>query len=471
MQELKNLSYEYIQKVCNQIRWKKVHDNISEELLNHIEDQKFAFMAMGQNENEAEKNAISQMGDAVIIGQQLDRTHRPKAEWGIFLLVVICILIGLVAQYIISANSLKNGWSSKEYFWDYLKVLPLGISLMLGAYYADYSIIGKYHKIIYGAVLSFCILLFSVNSFHIYGTYRHVFYFSLILITLFAGITYSQRNRGFSGIIYCGVIGIITNAVFAYASSILSVFIFTFSAGMILTAAISRNWFKTKKKQGLLLVWLPIASLFLCVFYYSRDRLEVLFNSNENSAYRWVLLTIRNILKESHFIGQGDLPLENSTMIEKSLPLWYNDYSFVYFIHKFGWIVGLATVILVVFLILRLFLVVRKQRSELGFIVALAVALTISFQCVIFLLCNLGGVASGGCPLPILSPGRMSFLLNMLLLGLLLSTYRNNEVVRDPFKTNREKGLLEEVKNLFSSIRIGNWELSFKKVNRQRKNF
>lgn len=466
MPELKDISYEYIQMVCDQIRWKKVHNNISEELLNHIEDQKWAFMMAGQDENEAEKNAISQMGDAVMIGQQLDRTHRPKIEWSIFLLVGICILMGLIAQYIISVNSLKSGWVSKEYFWDYLKVLPIGIGLLLGAYYADYSIVGKYPKIIYGTVLGFCILLFSVNSLLIYGTYRHVFYFSLILITLYAGIAYSQRNRGFGGILYCGVIGIITNAVFVYASSILSVFIFTLSAGMILTAAINRNWYKTKKKQGLLLVWLPIATFFLCVLYFSRDRLEILFNSNENSAYRWVFFTIRNILKESHFIGQGNLSAGMNTEVERFLPLWHNDYSLVYFIHKFGWVVGLLIVIIVAFLIARLFLVVVKQRSELGFILSLAVALTISFQCVIFLLCNLGGIASGGCPLPILSQGRMSFLLNMALLGLLLSTYRNNEVVRDPIKRNRETGHVEEVKKLFSSIRIGKWELSLKKVNR-----
>lgn len=56
---------EYIHSVCNQVKWKKSHVYISNELENHIIDQKNAFISQGLNEDKAIENAITEMGDPV----------------------------------------------------------------------------------------------------------------------------------------------------------------------------------------------------------------------------------------------------------------------------------------------------------------------------------------------------------------------------------------------------------------------
>lgn len=67
---------EYLNDVCNQIRWKKAHYIICEELENHIIDQKAAFVQMGMDEETATDKAIKEMGDPILVGSELDQTHR-----------------------------------------------------------------------------------------------------------------------------------------------------------------------------------------------------------------------------------------------------------------------------------------------------------------------------------------------------------------------------------------------------------
>ena len=69
---------EYLEAVRQQIRWKKVQSLVLEEIKSHIIDQKDAFISDGLNEEEATDKAIAEMGDPNVVGEQLDRAHRPR---------------------------------------------------------------------------------------------------------------------------------------------------------------------------------------------------------------------------------------------------------------------------------------------------------------------------------------------------------------------------------------------------------
>ena len=84
---------EYLETVRLQIRWKKAQSPVLEEINNHIIDQKDAFVSDGLNEEEATDKAIAEMGDPIVVGEQLDRTHRPRLiGLGIGILLVLGIL-------------------------------------------------------------------------------------------------------------------------------------------------------------------------------------------------------------------------------------------------------------------------------------------------------------------------------------------------------------------------------------------
>lgn len=464
---------EFITKVCEQIRWKKTHNSISEELLNHMEDQKEAFVRRGQKEEEAEKNAILQMGDAVAVGQQLDRTHRPNPDWGVFILVFLCVLVSVALRYFISLNNGENGGQAIGYFYSYLKVLPFGMAAMIGMYFADYSLIGKYPKSLYGVALAVTLLLFNFAP-QLNYVYIHVFYCAVLLIPLYAGFVYSQRGKGYLGLVYCGAVGVISCIVFEWGPSIVSVWMFSISGAVILTAGIKKDWFQVRKKYALGLVWGPVLFVIMAPFILCFRRFKCMFSTEgDEYGYSYVLKMIREFLSNSKLLGRGDLPsfitqenfdVVNGRGIEGVLPSWQNDYCLTYMIHKFGWFTAVMVIALVVFLLIRLYKIVNKQSSQLGYIVALGVAMTIVSQCIIFLLANLGICGWHSHPLPLISPGDISLIVNMGLMGLILSVYRNNSIVRDRIIQIKSVGNFNGSNVEQHSLQLGKWQLTIRKL-------
>ena len=72
---------EFINKVCQEIKYEPVKKGISEELTSHIQDIKEEYINKGIQEKEAEEKAVSQMGIAEDIGRNGDDTHHhPRIE-------------------------------------------------------------------------------------------------------------------------------------------------------------------------------------------------------------------------------------------------------------------------------------------------------------------------------------------------------------------------------------------------------
>jgi len=106
---------EYLEVVCRQIRWKKAQASVLEEIENHIIDQKNAFISDGLNEEEATDKAIAEMGDPIVVGEQLDRVHRPG---------LIGMSIGiLLVLVILGTADMGNGL---------LRILGVGDQIVLG---------------------------------------------------------------------------------------------------------------------------------------------------------------------------------------------------------------------------------------------------------------------------------------------------------------------------------------------------
>ena len=64
---------EFLNTVCEQIKYKPIRNSISEELENHIEESKENYIRDGLEEKEAEEKAIVQMGNAEEIGKKLNK--------------------------------------------------------------------------------------------------------------------------------------------------------------------------------------------------------------------------------------------------------------------------------------------------------------------------------------------------------------------------------------------------------------
>ena len=99
---------EYLEAVRQQIRWKKAQSSVLEEIENHIIDQKNAFIIEGLNEEEATDKAIAEMGDPIVVGEQLDRAHRPKLIDIVTIILGILLVLGILGTKNMGTDLLRT---------------------------------------------------------------------------------------------------------------------------------------------------------------------------------------------------------------------------------------------------------------------------------------------------------------------------------------------------------------------------
>ena len=153
----------YLQAVLEQIRCKKVHPYIREELMGHMQDQMEDNRKSGMNEKEAEEAAVRDMGDPVEIGVEFDRIHRPQIAWKMLIVIGVISLLGMLLHFFITRQIADSDlWDSSVFGSSrYEFHILIGLVLMFIVYRIDYTYLAKYAK-----VIAVCILLFGLVCLH-----------------------------------------------------------------------------------------------------------------------------------------------------------------------------------------------------------------------------------------------------------------------------------------------------------------
>ena len=89
---------DYCREVSGYIRWKGIRPAVEAEIGDHLQDQRDAYMAAGDDEETAAGRAIAQMGDPALVGRALDQTHRPRPQWFLAGLTGLLMLLGLAVN-------------------------------------------------------------------------------------------------------------------------------------------------------------------------------------------------------------------------------------------------------------------------------------------------------------------------------------------------------------------------------------
>lgn len=430
---------EYVENVCGQIRWKKVRPAVAEELEAHLDDQRQALMEEGASEEEAVKETLRQMGDPVSTGAQLDRVHRPKPQWAMLAAVGLLLVMGfcfsLAANYLRSANV-----NPSHMFLSY----PVAAVLILCCYFLDFSFLGK------RPVLLNIVFLVLAAAMYVLGLpfsdYEHYFWFggfslnlaylSLLAPLLFALLIYHYRNRGYRGIVYCAIWFLPYLAFMAFCPPYAGMVTAIVSCFLLLCMAVWKGWFGTERRKGMIFALIPavLCAALGCFAIFSqehnREQVLLLFNPGPQGAgyHYWVK---RELLKNANFIGHGN-PVDflESSMASASTLSFDWDNFLTLFIYDFGWIVFLAVVAALAIFAVLAFRRVRKLTNALSRVVALAILFTLLGQIVFYLLEALGFGLISGLSLPLISPGNAALMVDAVLVGFLLSVFRNGEAMQ-----------------------------------------
>lgn len=409
---------EYLEILAEQIRYKKALPMIEKELEDHMEDQKKDFLASGMTEKEAEAAAVMEMGDPVAVGVDMDRIHRPKMARGLILLTGALYLAGMIFRYLLYDRSGLGIYIANS--WVYY---VLAFVVMIGVCYVDYSRIGEKAREL--TVGLFLILMAGIwfGGTVVNGSFGWISVGGMMILNvrvlvylflpLYGAILYRYRGQGYEVIWKAAAWMLPAVVVVFYANSLmLALLLCVFSMVIFLLLYAGMVW-----KFGAV---------------YQKERLQMLLPpyGEEISA---VMEPLRSAAANSHMVG-------SSAQAMKGLEMYGDrDFLFTYILSFCGILTAVLFISLIAVLLFYLLKHTLRQRNQAGRIMGLGCTVVLVGRLVIYLLGNLGLQPYGDGYCPFLSTGGSSAVVTGILLGLLFSIYRYQNIAKEPKKSRTKQ--------------------------------
>lgn len=437
---------EYLKTVTDQMRCKRARAAVQEEMDQHIEDQTEAFLMEGLDRENAVCEAVKEMGDPVEVGIAMDRIHRPKMAWGMIGLIAVLSLAGFILQALMQTKVEEAyflpGGSEKQ-----LVLLAVGLFLMTGVCYLDYTRIGKYAReitvllwgcfiggiVLFGAEINGAVSWIALPYLPSFNVTLGVFLF----VPLYAGVLCAYRGQGYAALVK-GILWMLPSLGFVLTRpNVAGTVILFFSFAIVLTVAVARDWFRVKKGAVLTALWgviilLPVGGIlyFLQAPGYQGERVRAIFGMVEGKGFPYQAETMRTVLSGSHLIGaSGAL---NQTGVDTALLTDTSSNMLICAIAYYGILVALAVIAAMTFLFLRFLKISLRQKNQLGMLMGTGCCAVFLLQMTVYAVYNLGILNwSIRCYCPFLTYGGSGVLVAYIMLGLLLSICRYQNVVED----------------------------------------
>ena len=106
---------QFLDRVEEQIEYRPVRESIRREMGDHIEDRMQDYISGGCGREEAAKKAVAGMGDPEVIGRQLNDIRRPRKDYALPAVVLLCVAAGLLVSFLSGFRDL-NFFSQNVYF-------------------------------------------------------------------------------------------------------------------------------------------------------------------------------------------------------------------------------------------------------------------------------------------------------------------------------------------------------------------
>lgn len=434
----------YIKTLISQIRCKKARPFIADEIRDHIECQIEDNIANGMTKEDAERNAIIDMGDPVEAGVSLDRIHRPQIAWRMLIIVGIISIIGVAIHYIITQDVLALvdtikihpdvNISNKNYYSGVL----FGIITMMIIYFIDYSVIAKYSRIIGGVILAVGVFFIwwyrndDLTAFRISGYRSLLTSFMMFYVPIYAAIVYKYRNMKLKGII-CSLLWLMAPVVIAiYLVNVYLAFVLYVSMVVLLTIAVADGWFSIPKKRmvlGLCVILFLSPIILLALLYfgnflaeYQKARIDVYLHPGNYDEMNYLAGSLREQLMSSVFIGSNGKEMYSVGSGCTS------DFIFTYITGSYGILAAMIICAIITVLIIAIFAMATKQNNRVGMLMGCGCGMLFLVNAGINILENLGYLPLTQTFLPFLSSGRYSLILSYALVGIVMSIYRYKSV-------------------------------------------
>ena len=409
----------YLKEVLEQIRCKKAHAAIREELESHITDQIYDNMADGMTREEAEKAAVYDMGNPVTTGISLDKIHRPKMAWQMIALMTVIMLAGVCIHWRIGMPRAS------------MQTIA-GFGLMLLICHLDYTRIAGVAKVIAaGIILMGIYALFSgvtvggsIWTVWLLRFGISMFSFLMLYIPVYGAILYSYYGEGYMGLVK-SLLWAVPPLFIALRLPSLPLFLILFVCMIsILLLAVAKKWFQVNYKRvltviGAIVLVLPMPGILLIASApYQMDRIRRFLTGDIE--WNYVTRVLKDCFANSVLVGNGVEELKTT------LPDYNNNFILAYLTGTYGYIACIAICAVLALLVFAIFSAVFHQKNQLG--MGFGSGMIIFVNIAINLLENFGILPTSQTFLPFFSQGGSSMFVCYILMGIILSVYRYKDV-------------------------------------------
>lgn len=410
---------EYLNNLLDQIRCKKAHAAIREELESHISDQIEDNMKAGMTREEAEKAAVCDMGDPVTTGISLDQIHRPKMARQMIVLMAVIMFAGVLIHWMMGAPVACMQTIS-------------GFCLMFFICHLDYTRIAAIAKVIAAGIILVGIyaLFFGVRFggnilvASLLWLRISMFSFLMLYVPVYGAILYSYYGEGYKGLVKAALWAVPPLFIALMMPSLTLFLILSVCMVSLLVLAVVKKWFQVKQKRvviGAAILVLAITGILqIANAPYQIDRIRNFLTGDVE--WNYVTRALKDCFANSILVGNGVEELKTT------LPDYNNSFILAYLTGTYGYIICAAVCAVLVLLIVAIFSIVFRQKNQLGMMMGFGSGMILFTNIAINLLENFGILPTSQTFLPFFSKGGSCMYVCYILMGVILSVYRYKDV-------------------------------------------
>jgi rod shape determining protein RodA len=406
----------------------------------------------------------------------LDKQKNDYFAWGLFIPAMLLIGIGLLSIF-----SATRGSNMESNFFRQLISTGIGLAIMFIIIYLPKNLLKYSSLFVYGACLISLVLVLLIGT-EIYSTRGWIrlgtlsfqpaefaklgiimalanfisskgfdvgnirdFGISFLTVLFPLGLVFLQPDHGTSSVLFAIFIGMLFWAGF---NSFILFFILTlpvmvvmalkgmvyFVIGVITASIISFLFRKNIFLTISAIVIFVIVGFMAPMFYnnlmeHQKARIETFLNPEADPRG-----TGYNVLQSVMAVGSGELTgkgfLQGTQTQLRYIPMQWTDFIFSVPTEEFGFIGGTTVILLYLLLILKSVKIAKETEDKFHSLMCFGIATVFIYHCMINIGMAIGLMPVMGIPLPFMSYGGTYMIINLIFVGILLNTHRQNKIKR-----------------------------------------
>ena len=436
---------DYLNSICKKIKYKDKRKSIYDELETHIEETKNEFIRLGFSNEQAEEQALKEMGDSNEIAKSFNKIYKVHIDY----LSIIIILILLFTNIFIT-NMLV-----KEHFIQ--NVNSLYINIFIGCIMAIPIFAINYKKLEKYAFLIFSIgLLFSWISYFIIqykllidkNIIDNPIYFSYISILLYI-IAYAGIIRKY-GKSWKTLLVAIISIISLVAVERISLIILLTITYLIMTAnqipiKENKRFYTTLFSVIVLLTTMFVGILALCenkfdgpiktiLTFFDRDTQVAIMKKNNNNEFELTkdfTTSYYSYQKKNEILSQCKLFGRSDSLNDKNyIGGLETENIFLFVISYLGWIPSIILLILIISIIIKTIKNITYINDNYGRLISIGIISYLLISSILSILISLNLFPIANIALPFISTGNINILFSILALSICLSIYSKKDILK-----------------------------------------